>query len=187
MEIEKNSITVNESLEKDLLEIFANNSTDISSHMKVFWEQQRKLLTSLKLERRYHPHVIRFCLSLHANSPAAYKELRDSGVLVLLSQRTLRDYRNSFKRKPRFNLENIERLKGFCSDHTGIQRYVVLNLDEMKMLNEQLVFDKRSNELIGFFDLGDEHVNEALASGDELATHALVFLIRCVAIDLKYT
>ena len=186
VEIEKNSITVNESLEKDLLEIFANNGTDISPHMKVFWEQQRKLLASPKFGRRYHPHVIRFCLSLHAKSPAAYKELRDSGVLVLPSQRTLRDYRNFFKPKPGFNSENIERLKELCSDHTGIQRYVVLSLDEMK-IQSKLVFDKRSNELIGFVDLGDEHVNEALASGDELATHALVFLIRGVATDLKYT
>ncbi len=150
--------------------------------MKVFWEQQRKLLASPKFGRRYHPHVIRFCLSLHAKSPAAYKELRDSGVLVLPSQRTLRDYRNFFKPKPGFNSENIERLKELCSDHTGIQHYV----DEMK-IQSKLVFDKRSNELIGFVDLGDEHVNEALASGDELATHALVFLIRGVATDLKYT
>ncbi len=128
--------------------------------------------------------MIRFCLLLHAKSPAAYKELRDSSVLVLPSQRTLQDYRNFFKPKPGFNSENIERLKDLCSDHTGIQRYVVLSLDEIK-IQSTLVFDKRSNELIGFVDLADEHVNEA--SGDELATHALVFLIRGVAIDLKYT
>ena len=84
--------------------------------MKVFWEQQRKLIASPKFRRRYHPHVIRFCLSLHAKSPAAYKELRDSGVLVLPRQRTLRDYCNFFKPKPGFNSENIERLKGPCSD-----------------------------------------------------------------------
>jgi uncharacterized membrane-anchored protein len=50
-----------------------------------------------------------------------------------------------------------------------------------------LVFDKRSNELIGFVDLGDNKTNEALASTTELATHALVFLVRGVATDLKYT
>ena len=186
VEIEKNSITINESMEKDLLEIFASNSSEVTPHMKVFWEQQRKLLASPKFGRRYHPHVIRFCLSLHAKSPAAYKELRDSGVLVLPSQRTLRDYRNFFKPKPGFNTENIERLKGLCSDHIGIQRYVVLSLDEMK-IQSKLVFDKRSNELIGFIDLGDEHANEALASDNELATHALAFLVRGVATDLKYT
>ena len=57
---------------------------------------------------------------------------------------------------------------------------------EMK-IQSKLVFDKRSNELIGFVDLGDEHVNEALASGNDLATQALAFLVRGVATDLKYT
>ena len=97
LEIEKNkhnSITVNESFEKDLLEILANNTTRLSPHLKVFWEQQRTLLATPKFGRRYHPHVARFYVSLHDKSPAAYKELRDSGVLVLPSQRTLRDYRN---------------------------------------------------------------------------------------------
>ena len=88
-EIETNSIAINESLEKDILEILANNSGEISPHMRVLWEQQRKLLSSPKFGRRYHPHVIRFCLSLHAKSPAAYKELKDYGILVLPSQRTL--------------------------------------------------------------------------------------------------
>ena len=185
-EIETNSIAINESLEKDILEIFANNSGEISPHMRVFWEQQRKLLSSPKFGRRYHPHVIRFCLSLHAKSPAAYKELKDSGILVLPSQRTLRDYRNFFKPKPGFNSENIERLKEQSSDYFDIQRYVVLSFDEMK-IQSKLVFDKRSNELIGFVDLGEEQLNKAMTSPNELATHALAFLVRGVATDLKYT
>ena len=154
--------------------------------MKVFWEQQRKLLAGPKFGRRYHPHVIRFCLSLHAKSPAAYKELKDSGVLVLPSQRTLRDYRNFFKPKPGFNSKNIERLKEHSKDYFDIQRYVVLSFDEMK-IQSKLVFDKRTNELIGFVGLGEEKLNEALTSTDELATHALAFLVGGVATDLKYT
>ena len=186
-EIEKNSTVVNETLEKDLLEIFANNPCmEITPHMRVFWEQQRKLIASPKFGRRYHPQIIRFCLSLHAKSPAAYKELQESGILVLPSQRTLRDYRNFFKPKPGFNAENIERLKDLSKEYFDIQRYVVLSFDEMK-IQSKLVFDKRSNELIGFVDLGEEKVNEAFCSTDELATHALAFLVRGVATDLKYT
>ena len=107
-EIVKNSISVDEIMEKDILSILADrHDDDVSPHMKFFWEQQRKLLQTPTFGRRYHPHLIRFCLSLHAKSPAAYRELRDSGVLVLPSERTLRDYRNFFKPRQGLNPANI--------------------------------------------------------------------------------
>ena len=82
-EIQKNSIPVDETLEKDMLSILADSGeNEVTPHMRVFWEQQRKLLATPKFGRRYHPHVIRFCLSIHAKSPAAYRELRNSGILV---------------------------------------------------------------------------------------------------------
>ena len=52
-------------------------------------------------------------------------------------------------------------------------------------IQSKLVFDKRTIELIGFVDLGEEKLNEALTSTNELATH--VFFVRGVATDLKYT
>ena len=54
-------------------------------------------------------------------------------------------------------------------------------------IQSKLIFDKWSNELIGFVDLGEEKVNEAFCSTDELATHALVFLVGGLATDLKHT
>ena len=81
MEISKNNISVDESLEKDIFSIMADCSNeDVSPHMKFFWEQQRKLLQTSTFGRRYDRHLIRYCLSLHAKSPAAYCKLRDSGV-----------------------------------------------------------------------------------------------------------
>ena len=48
------------------------------------------------------------------------------------------------------------------------------------------MFDKHTNELIGFVDLGDATVNYATIDNiDELATHVLVFYIRGLATDLK--
>ena len=96
-------------------------------------------------------------------------------------------YCNFLKPKPGFNSENIERLKKkHAKDYFDIQRYVVLSFDEMK-IQSKLVFDKHTNELSGFVDLGEEKLNEALTSTNELATHALVFFVRGVATDLKYT
>lgn len=66
---------------------------------------------------RYHPMIIRFCLSLAAKSPSCYEELRNSGVLVLPNQRRLKDYRNAIKPKRGFQKEVIEMLK---SEHQAI-------------------------------------------------------------------
>ena len=52
-------------------------------------------------------------------------------------------------------------------------------------IQSKLVFDKHSNELIGFVDLGEEELNVSSGSSD-LATHALVFFVRGAASDLKY-
>ena len=183
-EIERNSIPIDETMEKDILAILADSGEEVTPHMKVFWEQQRILVAMPKFGRRYHPHVIRFCLPVHAKSPAAYRELRDSGILVLPSERTLRDYRNFFKPRAGFHPENIERLRDQTRQYFDIQRYVVISFDEMK-IQSKLVFDKHSNELIGFVDLGEEELNVSSGSSD-LATHALVFFVRGAASDLKY-
>ena len=154
--------------------------------MDFFWQQQKKLLSSPKFGRRYHPHLIRFCLSVHAKSPAAYRELASSGVLVLPSERVLRDYRNFFKPKPGFIKENIQKLSSETMQLFDCQRYVVLSFDEMKV-QSNLVFDKHTNELIGFVDLGDEDVNAAVFdTPTTLASHILAFMVRGVASDLKF-
>ena len=185
-EISTNSISVDENLEKDILKILADSGNEVTPHMRVFWEQQQKLLASPKFGRRYHPHIIRFCLSLHAKSPAVYKELRDSGVLVLPSEKTLRDYRNFFTPMAGFHPDNVQRLKDQTSQYFDIQRYVVLAFDEMK-IQSKLVFNKHSNELIGFVDLGEEELNISSLGSTDLATHALVFFVRGAATDLKFS
>ena len=53
-------------------------------------------------------------------------------------------------------------------------------------IQSKLVFDKHSNELIGFVDLGEEELNTSSFGSTDLATHALVFFVRGAATDLKY-
>ena len=185
-EIKSNSIKVDDVLEGDINTILANSDMESSPHMKFFWEQQKKLLASPNFGRRYHPHLIRFCLSIHSKSPSVYRELSSSGVLVLPSERTLRDYRNFFKPKPGFHQENIQKLTETTTQLFDVQRYVAVSFDEMK-IHSNLVFDKHSNELIGFVDLGDEEINVATFDCPaSMATHVLAFMVRGVASDLKY-
>ena len=136
-EIEENSVAVGEKLEKDLLTILADISLDQSPHVKLFWEQQKILLSS-SFGHIYHPQLIRFCLSIHAKFPAAYKELRELGILILPSERTLHDYRNFFKPKPGLNPENICKLQNLPRTFFNTQRYVIVVFDEIK-IQSQLV------------------------------------------------
>ena len=158
---------------------------EATPHMKFFWEQQMALMQSKKMGRRYHPQVIRFALSIHGKSPSTYRELHDSGALILPSERVLRDYKNYFKPKAGINKENVECLREKINSFTEVQRYIAIVIDEMK-IQSNLVFDKHSGDLIGFVDLGDPMVNFAYVEEESVATHALAFLVRGLCTDLKH-
>ena len=55
--------------------------------IKLCWQEQKKLAQGNSLAIRYHPMIIRFCISLASKSPSAY-----DGLLTLPSRRTLRDF-----------------------------------------------------------------------------------------------
>ena len=87
------SVTVDVELEADN-SIFQSNYHSLSPFVKRFWEEQKKGFQVIPSGRRYHPMIIRFALSIATESPAAYDEIRNSGVLTLPSRRTPRDYRD---------------------------------------------------------------------------------------------
>ena len=77
--------------------------------MKLFRDEQQKNISQNSQHGiRNHPMVNKYCLSLAAKSPGAYEELRyddkkGTGVLILPSKRTLRDYSNYITRIQRPN------------------------------------------------------------------------------------
>ena len=136
--------------------------------------------------------IIKLCLSLAAKSPSAYSDLRydaatNSGNLVLPSLRTLRDYKNYIRPKRGFSSEVIDELAKKTELFSAPERFVTILFDEMK-IQEDLVWDKHTGELIGFVDLGDMNVNYAtLHNVKELATHVLVFLVKSIVNPLSYS
>ena len=148
LEIQKSSVEVDHQLSQDITSILGKSDMNITPFMDLFWQQQKKLLTRSSTGVRYHPMVIPNCLSLATKSPACYEELRKSKILVLPSQRTLKDYRNCIRPKARFQEEVIEELKDLINSYFDVQRYIVLLFDEMKIMSN-LVFDKVTRELIG--------------------------------------
>ena len=154
--------------------------------MNLFWQQQKKLFSSNRTGVRYHPMIIRFCLSLAAKFPSCYEELRNSKVLILPNQRRLKDYRNAIRPQRGFQKEVIEQLKAETDCYFDVQRYVVLLFDEMKAM-ANLVLDKITGKLIGSTDLGDPDLNfGVLEKVDDITSYALAFLVRGVCTELKF-
>ena len=92
--IQKQGVLINRSLEEDIRKIMDGQNLNATPHMKFFWEEQMKVLQSTCCYCKCHPQIIRFALPIHGKSPSAYTELRESGALVLPSERILRDYKN---------------------------------------------------------------------------------------------
>jgi len=133
-ELIKSNIEVDHELSNDLTSILeAADDTEITPFMNLFWQQQKKLFSSSRTGVRYHPMIIRFCLSLHAKSLSCYEELRNSKVLVLPSQCRLKDYRNAIRPQRGFQEAVVEELKDQTNSYFDVQRYVVLLFDEMKV------------------------------------------------------
>lgn len=159
-EIKNNGKTVDEGLSRDFQDLFSKtDQNEIPPFMKLFWsEQQKYLQTSNPSTIRYHPMIIKYCLNLASKSASSYNDLRynhknHTGVLVLPSLRTLRDYKNYIRPQRGFNDKVMEDLKKRVDNFSNAEKFIGILLDEMK-IQEDLVWDKNTGELIGFVDLG---------------------------------
>ena len=96
--------------------------------MKLFWEEQQKYISSSSpTSIRYHPMIIKFCLNLAAKSLSTYKDQQyysttRTGILVLPSLRTLRDYKNYIRTTRMFNPEIIDELAKKTVSFSEIER-----------------------------------------------------------------
>ena len=94
---ETQGLTVERSLHEDLVTVMDQHEDSISqqyeedSFQMIFWKQQRQALQK-GTGVRWHPLIIKWCLYLHHCSSGAYKVLRNSKLLCLPSEHTLRDY-----------------------------------------------------------------------------------------------
>ena len=176
----------NKELNKDFYEIMENNK-NITPFMQLFWKQQKLHAKGNPNAIKYHPMILRFCISLASKSASAYDELRNTRILSLPSRRTLRDYTNYIKPSPGFNPKVREELIKTASSLQLFQRFVCLSFDEIK-IQENFEFDKSTGDLIGFVDLGDPELNfSTFADATRLASHVMVFYIRSLAKKFKFS
>ena len=77
--------------------------------------------------------MIRWCLYLHHKSSGCYSTLRNSGVLTLPSDHTLRDYKHSSTSRIDFSYElDLELFEAVAQLRPqNLAKYVGLTLDKM--------------------------------------------------------
>ncbi|XP_078493864.1 uncharacterized protein LOC144749304 [Ciona intestinalis] len=143
---------------------------EVDDFYQTFWKEQIKLNEVSKQGRRFHPDIIKFCILLHSKGPKSYKQLQQSGLLKLPSERTLQRYRNSNRPDEGISVEMFRKLH---VDGTldSPQNQVTVIIDEMKV-KEELVYHGYTGEFVGYIDLGDEDLNE-LVDRNKIATNIL--------------
>ena len=204
---ENKSVNVQEDLHEDLCTIVTNNNSKMAQSpsdcfKRIFWEQQSQA-TCIEMSSkrkdcramRWHPLMIRWCLSLRHQSQKAYDKVRE--VLHLPSQRTLRDYTHYCTGNPGFSTAVDEQLMSAAGIDSLAewQKCVFILIDEMH-IKENLVYEKHSGSVIGFTNLGDIN-NELLSFEQEfeqgisqpdkpLAKTILTFMVRGIFTSLKF-
>ena len=81
----------------------------------------------------------------------------------------------------------IKELSDIVDKFESAEKSAILLKDEMK-IQEKLVWDKHTGDLIGFVDLGDTELNYAtLQKTDQIASHVLVFLVPSIVNPMKFS
>jgi len=198
--IEKGGIQLGAELNEDLSQIVTDSTDDIQSFYEpesfqcLFWDQQIKALSLTdKRSMRWHPLMIKWCLYLRHLSGKAYETLRQTGVLRLPSQRTLRDYTHFSTTAIGFSCEIDQHLVDVADLSRDLHKYVILVIDEVH-IKEELVYDKHEGCLIGFVNLGETNnqlleFESALSENNSrcpLASTMLVIMVRGLFCRLNY-
>ena len=100
--------------------------------------------------------TIRWALTFNSISAAGYDYVRESGAFALPHTNTLQRYVSLKEKSCGVLADNIAVLKLKLQDNVSD---VALTHDEIK-INDKLVYNRASGELIGFVELGD--INTAL-------------------------
>ena len=144
-------------------------------------EQSKQSNTKGPTGYRWSKDRIRLCSTLYSRSPAAYRDLRDSGYLRLPSGSILKRYRNCIKQDAGFNPEVLDSMRREVKEQNLSESALSggLVFDEME-IEEDLQTVKSGEELtlVGFVDLGDECENLNILlnkKSKKLANHVLLF------------
>ena len=154
------------------------------------WEQQKKAALSRK-GMRWHPLMIRWCVSIYLKSPSTYRHLRDTGFMILPDRTTLNKYFNFTEGRSGFNPEIVKLLVDQIKNYEDFQRNVGIAFDEMK-IKSGLVYNKASGKLVGFCEMGDMNAelmkfnDDCEKNSQDLATYMLCIMAKGLFSGLSF-
>ncbi|KAK3920828.1 Transposable element P transposase [Frankliniella fusca] len=129
--LKKEGVPIDQSMSDAMLDILSQ-CEKLSPAQSIFLQQQIKASQQKHAAgMRWHPTIIRFALSLHLTSPAAYELMRETGMVKLPSSSTLFEYSH---------VKPVEE---------GVDKLV------LESLAERVVFQKSSGKLLGYTTLDD--------------------------------
>ena len=160
----------------------------------LLWEQQCKQ-SAYKDNKsmKWHPVMIRWCISIYLKSPGAYEQLRNSGFLKFPHKKTLLQYTNYTEPKCGINIDVIKNLLKEIDSYSDLQQNVGLIFDEIK-IKSGLVYSRQTNQIVGFCDMGDmnnelDDFKRHVEKGTEeksLSSYVLTFMVRGIFTSLAY-
>ena len=133
--------------------IMESNKKKMTPIQSLFWKEQLKALSAKgPTGIRWSPMMIRLGIHLEAKGSGLYHEMRKLGVVTLPGKTTLRDYTSLLPETLGIRHRNISSLKERCQDTPSGRMFFSLMMDEMT-IRENIVFDTKSGNLIGFVNL----------------------------------
>src|SRR5277367_1476556 len=180
----------------NLLTNSKNKCDQLTPFQQLLWDSQvsasrRKGKTGV----RWHPMLIRWCLSLYAKSSGTYDTLRASGFLQLPCRRTLYDYSHINTPQTGFQDDAFQYLKEQVEKFEDASKeFFTLLVDEISIKSD-ICYSKQSGEFIGFVNLNgvgndflklQADINQENPTGNSsVAKHMLVLMVRGLTSNIK--
>jgi len=162
--LEKESHGIDEDLHKDLSGVLDSST----GFVKSFWEEQKRAtLVKKGCGMRWHPFLLRWALHIKSISMAAYRAMRDSGIIKFPSERTLYEYSYANPTEEGIQESVAGRLaEAVMKFDDDFKTYFVLMMDEMYIFRN-VVYRKGIGDVVGYVKLDDVET-EMLALQKEL-------------------
>ncbi|KAK3918324.1 Transposable element P transposase [Frankliniella fusca] len=173
----------------------ALESQDLSPVESLFLQQQLKAKQVKSANgMRWHPHMIRFALSVFYASPSAYNIILESGMMRLPSSRTLFDYSHVYDAEEGISVPVIESIHKKISQMPEKKyKWHVLLCDEMHIC-KNIVYHKRTGELMGYVKLSaverdvqelQNYLDKVETKDPEQASKVLSFMVKGICNGFK--